>query len=401
MNTKLIRSLKKAAAWTLLALMLVSVAGCQDSGTAGDAVYMTKISDLMNVGGGNLGVNQRYAGVVEAQATKQVQKDDSYEVAEIYVEVNDVVKTGDPLFSYDISDMQLKIDQLELEIEKMQNSVVSQQKEIETLEKQAKNATGDTLLQYTIEIQEANVSLKETEYEIKSKQLEAEKYKESMNDAIVTSPMDGVIQKINKGSDSGTSNYYYSSSSSSDGFITIVATGEYRIKGTINEQNVYLINSGDPVTIRSRADESVTWSGYIDEIDTSGTVESGNNNYYHGDDEMSSSSKYAFYVQLDSYDGLMMGQHVYIEMGGSESAEETREGIWLYEGYFIFNEEDPSNVSVWVDNNGKLALRQVTLGEYDENMGEYNVTDGLTEDDAICMPEEGLTEGQKTEMMKW
>ena len=48
------------------------------------------------------------------------------------------------------------------------------------------------------------------------------------------------------------------------------------------------------------------------------------NSYYFGgsSDDTTSSSTYPFYVTLDSSDGLMLGQHVYIEM--DEGQEERR-----------------------------------------------------------------------------
>ena len=89
---------------------------------------------------------------------------------------------------------------------------------------------------------------------------------------------------------------------------------------------------------------------------------------------------------------LMLGQHVYVEPDIGQ--QEVKTGIWLSD-YFI-NDVD-SNPYVWADDgNGKLEKRSVTLGTYDENMMEYQITDGLKEEDAITFPEDGLEEGMKT-----
>ena len=107
---------------------------------------------------------------------------------------------------------------------------------------------------------------------------------------------------------------------------------------------------------------------------------------------MTQSSNYPFYVQLDGTNGLMLGQHVYVEPDIGQ--QEVKTGIWLSD-YFI-NDVD-SNPYVWADDgNGKLEKRSVTLGTYDENMMEYQITDGLKEEDAITFPEDGLEEGMKT-----
>ena len=48
-------------------------------------------------------------------------------------------------------------------------------------------------------------------------------------------------------------------------FMTILQTGEYRIKGSIDEQNVWMLSEGQEVVIRSRVDSTKTWSGTIGE----------------------------------------------------------------------------------------------------------------------------------------
>ena len=97
---------------------------------------------------------------------------------------------------------------------------------------------------------------------------------------------------------------------------------------------------------------------------------------------MTQSSNYPFYVQLDGTNGLMLGQHVYVEPDIGQ--QEVKTGIWLSD-YFI-NDID-SNRYVWADDgNGKVEKRSVTLGTHDENMMEYQITDGLKEEDAITFP---------------
>ncbi len=76
-------------------------------------------------------------------------------------------------------------------------------------------------------------------------------------------------------------------------------------------------------------------------------------------DDQTSSSTYPFYVNLDSSDGLMLGQHVYIE--ADEGQDEEKSGIWLND-YFIVD-ADTDNPYVWVSgDNNKLEKRSVVLG---------------------------------------
>ena len=44
----------------------------------------------------------------------------------------------------------------------------------------------------------------------------------------------------------------------------------------------------------------------------------------------------------------------------------------------------------------KLEKRSVILGQYDEELGEYEIADGLTKDDSIAFPSDVLEEGMAT-----
>ncbi len=102
-------------------------------------------------------------------------------------------------------------------------------------------------------------------------------------------------------------------SSDSNAFITILATGDYRIKGKVNEQNLSEIQEGEKAIVRSRVDENQTWSGTFTAVNTDEAENNNNNMYYGATSTETTSSSYSFYVILDSSDGLLLGQHVYIE----------------------------------------------------------------------------------------
>ena len=347
-----------------------------------DTVLVTQVSEIMGLSSSQQGLQSRFAGVVEPQKTLEIQLQEGMTVAEVLVEEGQTVKEGDPLFRYDTAETTMNLEQQKLELEKLNNTIESQRQKIAELEKEKQNASEDMQLQYTMEIQESTASLKQTEYDAKVKSMEIEKTQASIDQAIVTSTMAGVVQSIQSSTEQmGGEN------ASQQSFITILAQGEYRVKGTINEQNMYQISTDMPVLIRSRVQEDQVWTGHISEIDTQSPVQ--NQSGYGNTDAMQQSSDYPFYVTLDSYDGLMLGQHVYIEIGQTSTPH--TEGVWLYEGYLI-SEEDGS-YSVWVDAQGQLKKRTVTLGEYDEALGQYEITEGLEQSDRIAWPEERLQEG--------
>lgn len=387
--------MKKKVLLILLAVVITAgvVIGCILLGSAGskgqaDAVFVSRVSELMGLTGSETGIQNRYAGVVEPQKTLDIQLESDRTVAEIYVTEGQEVAEGDPLFRYDTDEMAISLEQQKLELEKMDTGMENQKREIAELEEEKKQASGDMQLQYTMQIQERTSELKQMEYERKVKAMEIEKTQKSMEEAIVTCTMAGVVRSINENAGSEQSYDAYGNSTS---FMTILATGEYRVKGLINEQNIYQISTEQPVIIRSRVQEDQVWTGIIVEIDTE-NPEQGNQNAYYYDgntDGMTQSSRYPFYAVLDSYEGLMLGQHVYIEL--SEGVSLHTDGVWLYEGYIMMEED--GTCSVWVQEGSRITKRTVELGAWDEATGQYEITKGLSQEDAIAWPEEGIQEG--------
>jgi len=176
--------------------------------------------------------------------------------------------------------------------------------------------------------------------------------------------------------------------SASDAFITIMDVSSYRVEGRINELNRGALTEGMRVIVRSRTDTDRTWSGTIDSIDWEKPVSDSNNNMMYGgmnEDEMTTSSKYPFYVVLDSTDDLILGQHVYIEpdLGQEDEAALALPSWYIVDGAFVWA----------ADARGKLEKRAVELGDYDPDMDTYEILSGLDYTDYIAFPEEGLTAG--------
>lgn len=376
-----------------------------ESGSSDNTVYVTKISKLSET---DSGVENRYAGVVEPQETVQVKIESGRKVKEVQVKTGEEVKKGQLLFQYDLGSIQQSLQEAQLALDRLKNEALSISDQITTLETEKKKATADNQLSYTIEIETQKMNLKKNEYDQKSKQAEIEKLSQATQNTEVRSEIDGVIQKIDTskmgGDESegvndtlteGDSSDSGSGDSSSNAFITILSTGAYRVKGTVNEINRDSIIEGTPVIIRSRVDSSKTWKGTMGAVDMDNSTENKSSDMaMYGmsgsSDDQTSSSTYPFYVNLDSSDGLMLGQHVYIE--ADEGQDEKKAGVWLND-YFILD-LDTDSPYVWVaDSKNKLEKRTVVLGQYDENLAEYEIADGLTEKDKIAFPTDNLEEG--------
>ena len=302
--------------------------GSGQSGTGDSIVYVSKVSVI--TGSETTAVN-RFAGVVEPQKTVNVKIESGRKVKEVEVKTGEEVKAGQLLFEYDLSSIEDDLKQAQLDLDRLKNEQISLTEQISTLEAEKKKAKADDQLSYTIEIETNKMNLKKNEYSQKSKQAEIDKLQSATQNTEVRSEIDGVIQKIDTSkmtSDDGDSvddsSTMDSMSSNDDGsdssaFITILSTGAYRVKGKVNEQNRDSVVPGESVIIRSRVDSSKTWNGSMGSIDmynvTSDSDSSDMNMVISstGSDDQTSSTSYPFYVELDSSEDLMLGQHVYIE----------------------------------------------------------------------------------------
>lgn len=349
-------------------------------GNAKDKVYVEKVGTLNYT---NLSRANSYSGVVESQETSKVNRDADKTVKEVLVSVGDNVEVGTPLFTYDTEELVNKIAQTKLEMESIANDITNYNAQITELQKEKENAPQDQQFEYTTQIQTIQMSIKQAEFDKKGKQADIDKDQKAIDNATVTSKTTGVVKTINESGVDANGN--------SSAYMTILATGEYRVKGTIDEMNVYNLNVGQDVVIRSRVDETQTWKGTISAIDTENTE--GNENdkmgYSYGGESGESASKYPFYITLESTDGLILGQHVYIEPG--DAAEAPTEGLWIPDSYVVINDGDPY---VWAANKkDRLEKRKVELGEHNEDIFLYEIISGITEDDYITWPMEALYEG--------
>lgn len=361
------------------------------SSSSEDAVYVDSVSVLAGLGSGN-GLIQRYAGMIEPQQTWEVKLENDRSVKECFVKEGDEVKDGQKLFTYDTTEDEDNLAKSEIELERCENEIETSKAQKEQLEKEKTKASADEQLDYTTRILTAENNIKQNEYEYKAKELEIKQLKEKIADAAVYSEMDGVVKSINDSNDSNGNGYGYMSDSSDSAYITILQVGDFRVKGTVNEQNKDQIYDGMEMLVHSRVDETVIWHGVITEI----KLDKGENNSessmynYFGSDNSGSSTNYPFYVELDSSDGLILGQHVYLEPDQGQG--EKKEGIWLYDYYFI--QEENGDSYVWAaSSSNTLEKRSVKLGEYDEDMATYQVLEGLDAEDYIIVPSDDLVEG--------
>ena len=342
----------------LIAAILHMVSG-GGKDSAKNILYADKVSVITGNGSGTV---NRFAGVVEAQDTLKISLSEGQKVKEIFVEKGQEVEPGTKLFEYDTEELAMTLEQ--------------------ALTTEKKNAPAGEQLSYTTQIQELQTNVKQEEYNYKVKELEVNRTKKSLESSTVTSTIAGIIQEINP--DPGYDDY----SGEKQAFMSILSTGKYRIKGKISEQNIGELQPGMDVTVRARNNQEEIWKGSVDVIDTEKPENSSQSEMYSGSDSSARATKYPFYVTLETSDGLMLGQHVYIEPGNGVNTE----GLHLMTAYIV--DTDGKEPYVWVANEkDRLEKRKVKLGAYDEEQDTWEITEGLKETDYIVWPDGECKEG--------
>lgn len=351
-------------------------------------IYVMSLSEIM-------GENSSYSsdvfmGVVEGQETTSITKSSEREIDKILVSEGDYVSVGSPLFTYKSDALIANNTQLGFDIESYNLQIANTTREIEKLQKDYEKIKGQTdedknnKEDILNQIEGLKTDIAITQNSIEQTNSKIEDNNKKINNATVNSTVDGVITKI-----ADDTNPYTTDGS----FITILGAKEMRVKGQINEQNVWAINIDEPVTLRSRVDSEQTWKGTITKIDTESKQENNNSGYYGGSSE-GTSTKYPFYVTLEDSDGLMMGQHLYIELGQTSGEKvDFSDGTYIYDYYIAYDEE--GNPFVWASDGKKLVKKPLELKDYYEEQMVYSVS-GIDKDTLIAYPMEDYAEGMKT-----
>ncbi len=358
------------------------LSGSTDDGTG---VFVQPVVDLNMASAPSV---SRFAGVVESQESMDIDPQGGKKVAELLVKEGDTVVEGQDLFRYDTDAIRLDIQQTELDIEMSQQTIAGIREDIEALSHTALGDTPESQMA-AAQIREMEVNIAKEEYAQKQKKNELTRLQESLKDDTVKAPIAGTVRSVNEDVANGNEESF-DMNGGEQHYIVLTASGGFRIKGSVSEQYIMDLYEGQSMVVHSRVNDD-TWTGTIARIDTS-QPEQNNNGYYY--DDGNGASKYAFYVELDSTEGLMMGQHITLEpsYAGSEAMQE---GLWLSSGWFTIAED--GTATVWMQGSGNRLMQQaVTLGKYSEEYDCYQVESGLTEDDLIAWPGEECVSGAKT-----
>ena len=330
--------------------------------------------------------SDKFAGVVVSENVVEIDRDAEKQIEELYVSVGDEVRINEKLFEYDTDTLSLTVDKQELELDKLEQQIKDLTTQKKNLENQIKKEK-DKSVKATLELQLRSVSadLTQATYDKNALQTEIKYNKSMLTNAAVRSPIKGTIRSINE---------------NGSPYITIQQAGSYQVKGVLNELSLNAgIMEGVGVTILSRTDPTVFWTGVVSMVDYNSAGSNEYDEMYGGgyDTGMSTSTSYPFYISLDNTNGLLLGQHVYIQISAAALSDEL---LRIPEGYIMDVTMDEetwlTTGTVWSVDMETLELVKttVTLGEYDPTYGTYVILDGITAESYLADPAaDGVKEG--------
>ena len=333
----------------------------------------------------------KFAGMVVSENVVEIERDTEKQIQELYVAAGDTVRVNEKLFEYDTDTLSLTIDKQQLELDKLTQQIkdlttqkTSVEKQIKTEKaKKKKDQNADLLVSLDIQLRSVNADLTTANYEKKTKQAEMNYNKDMLKNAVVRSPIKGTVRSVNE---------------NGSPYITIQQAGAFQVKGMLSELSLGSgIMEGVAVTILSRTDPTASWTGTVSLVDYNSGDSDEQDNMYGGGDAMSTSTSYPFYITLDSTNGLLLGQHVYIQISAAAVGDDLLRIPEHYVMDVLMDEETWTTTgTVWGVNpeTGKLTKVTVTLGEFDPTYGTYVILEGITAEDYLADPTDpGVKEG--------
>lgn len=259
----------------------------------------------------------RLPGVVEPQRIESISILNGMKVRKTYVKEGDLVEIGTRLFEYDVDEIKDRITQTEIELENLDITIESSKAQIEQLIKEREKVAETQKMSYSLQIKTTENNLKRTQYEKKGKKNELKSLKKQVKNSVVKSPVEGKIKKINTAYVADNVEADITGQNENEGFINIMLTGNYRVKGIVTQKMVSQIAEGDSVLVHSRVDENMTWNGTVASVDLQSTVTT----QQDSDIIQDNAEKYTVYVELEDARKLMLGQHVYITQNEESGLE--------------------------------------------------------------------------------
>ena len=367
-----------------------------DSLTVQDAVNNSKKTSLV------------LSGEVVANNSSKVKIDPSKgEVKEVFVKNGDTVTQGQPLFSY-VTSQELTAQSAQYDAQAKANGITTAQTSasikwetynrklanLNTLKNKYNSSKDESLLDQIKsaedELAQALSDAKTADNEVTNAQIEAEKAQvtaqtesDRMKYDTVTADTAGTITSMNE--DLPTQS---KAKKEEETFIEIMDKSKTLVKGTVSEFDREKLSVGQRVDIVDRKDPKKRWSGTVTQVGTLTTANAGNSNGGNKQQENPNQGKSPYTVELDQGGEMpLVGSHSYVNV--VENAPEA--GKVVVNKAYTFSKN--GKTYVWKVEGKKVKMKEVKTKKVSDRLVE--ITEGLTMQDTISTPREGMKDGME------
>lgn len=367
-----------------------------DSLTVQDAVNNSKKTSLV------------LSGEVVANNSSKVKIDPSKgEVKEVFVKNGDTVTQGQPLFSY-VTSQELTAQSAQYDAQAKANSITAAQTSasikwetynrklanLNTLKNKYNSSKDESLLDQIKsaedELAQALSDAKTADNEVTNAQIEAEKAQvtaqtesDRMKYDTVTADTAGTITSMNE--DLPTQS---KAKKEEETFIEIMDKSKTLVKGIVSEFDREKLSVGQRVDIVDRKDPKKRWSGTVTQVGTLTTANAGNSNGGNKQQENPNQGKFPYTVELDQGGEMpLVGSHSYVNV--VENAPEA--GKVVVNKAYTFSKN--GKTYVWKVEGKKVKMKEVKTKKVSDRLVE--ITEGLTMQDTISTPREGMKDGME------
>lgn len=346
------------------------------------------------------------SGQVVANNSSKVKIDPNKgEVKEVFVHKGDTVTVGQPLFSY-VTSQELAAQSAQYDAQARANATYAAQnaagikwenynRKLANLNnlKNKYNENPDESLTEQIrsaedEVAAALIEARAADSEVSTAQIESEKAQATANTETdrlkydtVTADTAGTITNMNEDLPSQSK-----SKKEEENFLEITDTSKILVKGSVSEFDREKVNIGQRVEVVDRKNPDKKWMGTIVQVGTLTAENAGDSG--NKQQENPNQAKYPYKLELDPGENMpLLGSHTYVNI--IEHAPEA--GKIILNKSYIMTEKDKSYV--WKVEGKKIKRQEVTVQEVSDKLVE--ITAGVSLQDQISTPREGMTEGME------
>lgn len=318
------------------------------------------------------------------------------EIQEYLVKENQKVVAGEPLFSYDSTQIDAEYNKAVRSRDLIQNRLKIEQNEIAAMgkrlvamkakvgvrkgEDEVPEFTEEDISALSKEKVQSEMDIENTKDELTTAQELINELSETKKSMTAVSKKDGVIVKVNK-------NIEVTESGTSAPVIHIISSEPFKVIGTMSEFDTVKIQPEQTVIIRPKVFKDREWNGVVESVSQFPDDEGGGMDDFGG--EGGNVTMYPFKVAItDDTAELRQGFHVSLEVNVSGEDKS------LAVSHMALTMDEEGQDIVYVLVEGVLEKRVVQLGEMNDEFA--GITEGVADGELVVIgPDESTHDGME------